>query len=273
MEQLENFIRRLIPKGVVIAFSGGVDSSLLLKVASIEGKKIGADVYAVTFETKLHPQADLEIAKQIAKNTEVIHDIIFIDELTKTEILKNPIDRCYHCKRFLFEELIKYAKQHNLKYIIDGTNVDDLSQYRPGIKALNELGIISPLAQLKIDKATVRKYAKKLGLNVHNRPSAPCLATRIPYNIKLDMEILKNIDKAETFLKELGFVKNRVRLHKNIIRIEVDRKDIYAIMECSDKIIKYFKGLGFLYITLDLEGFRSGSMDIHLLNGDKNGYK
>lgn len=267
MNQLKKFMAELVAQGVAIAFSGGVDSSLLLKVAAEEGKKLGVLVHAVTFETSLHPKADLEIAAKVAEEVGAIHKVIFIDELTKAEIIENPIDRCYHCKRFLFEELIDYTAKHNLKYVVDGTNLDDLSQYRPGIRALEELGIISPLAKLKIDKATVRKYAQQMGLSVYNRPSAPCLATRIPYNTKLDMKVLEKIDTAEAFLKDLGFAKNRVRLHDNIIRIEIDSTDINSAVAHREDIVARFKQLGFLYITLDLEGFRSGSMDIHLQKG------
>ncbi|OON93318.1 MAG: TIGR00268 family protein [Candidatus Epulonipiscioides saccharophilum] len=264
MQKLIEYMSTLIDDGLVVAFSGGVDSSLLLKIATKLGQAKNIPVYAVTFETNLHPKADLAVAKKVASEVGAIHDIIFIDELTCPEILSNSKDRCYYCKRFLFETLIDYAKEHKLKCVIDGTNFDDLSQYRPGILALKELGIISPLARLEIDKATIRNYAQELNISVYDRPSAPCLATRIPYDTQLNMDVLKRIDEAENFLSDLGFIQNRVRLHNDIVRIEINPEYFDSIISNYKNIISHFKKLGFIYITLDLEGFRSGSMDIFL---------
>ncbi|OOB78413.1 MAG: TIGR00268 family protein [Epulopiscium sp. Nuni2H_MBin001] len=257
MQQLESYIKSLAKEGLCVAFSGGVDSSLLLKIACQSGET----VHAVTFNTKLHPKADLEVASKIANEVGAVHKVICIDELEIEEIIDNPPERCYHCKRHLFANLIQYAADNNLKYIIDGTNYNDLSEYRPGLKALEELGIISPLAKLQITKEQIRSHAKTLGLSVHNRPSAPCLATRLPYYTKLDMEILNNIDKAEEKLKDYGFATNRVRLHQNIARIEVPKSDLQSLLAQHEKIVIDFKKLGFAYITMDMQGFRSGSMD------------
>ncbi len=262
--KLKEYLKEQLKHGGVVAFSGGVDSTVILKIAADISKEYGYAVYAVTFETRLHPKADLENSQSIAKELEIPHHIVEIDELTNEKILQNPVDRCYHCKKQLFVELVNFAEKHNLGVVLDGTNYDDLSQYRPGIKALGELGVVSPLARLSIDKATVRAMASELGLKVSNRPSAPCLATRIPYNTKLDFTILEMIDKGENYLKNIGFPINRIRLHGDIARIELPKDIITQALELREDIIENLKKLGFVYITIDLEGFRSGSMDIYI---------
>ncbi|HHV39289.1 MAG TPA: hypothetical protein GXX70_07365 [Tepidimicrobium sp.] len=166
-------VSKLVEDGVCIAFSGGVDSSLILKVACEAGKRQNKDVYALTFETQLHPVSDVTISKKVAMEMGAIHKIIQLNEFENEEILKNPINRCYLCKKSLFVSLFKFARENNLKYVLDGTNADDLKVYRPGIQALEELGVVSPLAELGITKEEVREMAKKLGISVASRPSAP----------------------------------------------------------------------------------------------------
>lgn len=260
---LKNEFLNHIDDGICIAFSGGVDSSLLLKIASDVSKEKNIDIYAVTFSTKLHPMSDITISKKLAKSMNVIHEIITIDEFQNKDILNNPIDRCYQCKKYLFTRLLQFAKSKGLKYIVDGTNADDLKEYRPGLMALSELGIISPLAKFNITKKEVREIATTLNLSVASRPSSPCLATRLPYNTKITLELLQNIEKAEDYLNSIGFKIVRVRVHKDIARIEIPTEDFNRFLQNKDNIITYFKKLGFIYVTLDLEGFRSGSMDIH----------
>lgn len=259
---LENEISRLVEDGVCIAFSGGVDSSLILKVACEAGKKQNKKIYAVTFDTKLQPLSDITISKEVAKSMGAIHKVIEIDEFDNEKFLMNPIDRCYQCKKYLFANLLKFAKENNFKYILDGTNADDLNEYRPGLKALSELGVISPLANLGITKKEVREMAQELNISVASRPSTPCLATRVPYNTKITNELLEKIESAEEYIKKLGFEVIRVRVHGNIARIEVKEEEFLRFLGKKDLIINYLKDLGFIYITLDLEGFRSGSMDI-----------
>lgn len=261
---LKKEISILIEEGICIAFSGGVDSSLILKIASDEARSNGKYVNAVTFDTKLHPVADILISKMVAEEMGAIHRIIKINELDNEDIIENPIDRCYKCKKNLFENLIVFAKQNNLKHIVDGTNADDLKEYRPGLKALSELNIISPLAKLGITKKEVREMAKILGVSVSSRPSTPCMATRLPYNTKIEFHILEKIEKGEEYIKSLGFNVVRLRLHNDIVRIEIQKKEFMNFIEKRDIIINYLKKLGFVYITLDLEGFRSGSMDVYL---------
>lgn len=253
-----------IQEGICIAFSGGVDSSLLLKIACDIGKKQQQPVLAVTFETKLHPHGDLEEAKTIAEGFGAIHKTIEVDEFSDPEIMTNPVDRCYRCKNLLFKTLIHYSKAEGYNYIVDGSNFDDLKAYRPGMKALKELGIHSPLLELEVSKAEIRSLAKDLGVPSSDKPSAPCLATRLPYGATLDFDILERIDKGEKAIKEFGFYNVRLRLHNDILRIEIDKKDFNKFLEQQEYITKVLKELGFIYITLDLEGFRSGSMDIYV---------
>jgi uncharacterized protein len=263
-EKLNHYLEQHILEGIGIAFSGGVDSSLLLKLACDVGKRTNHSVLAVTFETKLHPHGDLEEAKAIASGFGAVHSTIQVDEFADPEIMHNPIDRCYRCKNLLFKTLIQHSAQEGYHYLLDGTNYDDRKAYRPGMKALNELGIHSPLLELEITKLQIRSLATDLGISSSDKPSAPCLATRLPYGTKLDFDLLANIDLGEQFIKCFGFYNVRLRLHQDIVRIEIDTKDFGKFLECQEQILLRLKELGFLYITLDLEGFRSGSMDIKI---------
>lgn len=258
-EQIEAYVRQ----DICIAFSGGVDSSLLLKVAKACAQKAGnpVKIYAVTFDTMLHPSCDLEIAKKVAEEAGVIHNVIFVNELEQEEIRFNPKNRCYLCKKALFQKLMEYAEGVQASVILEGTNGDDLHVYRPGLAAIRELGIISPLADVGFTKEEVRRLAGELGVSVAKRPSAPCLATRLPYGDEIKMDVLKQIAKGEEFLKEKGFPVVRLRLHGNILRIEIPKTDFGKFLEMGEEMTAELKKLGFAYLTLDIEGFRSGSMD------------
>lgn len=258
IERLNNYFKDLRSKNICIAFSGGVDSSLVLKTAVLSGKNI----YAVMFNTKLHPCREEAEAREIAGKIGIEITVMNIDEFSNPEILKNPINRCYICKKMLFTELLNFAKEKSCDVVLDGTNFDDYGQYRPGIKALNELGVRSPLAELKMTKAEVREAAKELGLEVHNKPSAPCMATRFPYDTNITIEALEKVEEAEEFIKSLGITQCRVRVHGDIVRLEVEENDFTSILKEKQSIIVKLKTLGYTYITLDIEGFRSGSMDV-----------
>ncbi len=260
--RLEQMMAEYAKEDICLAFSGGVDSSLLLKVAADAAGKTGKAVYAVTFDSRLHPSCDLEIAARVAKELGGIHKVVSVNELEQEEIRFNPVNRCYLCKKKLFQSLKDYAKEMNIPYIMDGTNEDDLHVYRPGIKALRELGIISPLAELHITKVQVKELASWYGISVASRPSAPCMATRLPYGTEIDYDILNLIGKGEEFVSSLVKGNVRLRLHNDIVRIEVDQEAMGNLIEKSREIIAYLKELGFVYITMDLEGFRSGSMDV-----------
>lgn len=262
MEQLKKMLHPMVAQGLCVAFSGGVDSSVLLRLACEVAQ--GKEVFAVTFSTKLHPCADLDIARQVAQEVGATHVVLEVNELDCPAILQNPVDRCYQCKGYLFAQLLTFAKAHHCPHVIDGTNADDLHVYRPGIRALQELGIASPLATLGITKAQVRTIAQDLGLSVSHRPSAPCLATRLPYNTPIDLALLSRIDQGETYLKSLGFAINRIRVHGDIARIEIPTSQFSDFFIHQTAIVATLKALQFPYITLDVEGFRSGSMDIHV---------
>lgn len=247
---------------IVVAFSGGVDSALLLKLFCDKAKSVGKVIHAVTVNTKLHPVEDVEIAKRVAEEAGAIHHIIEIDELKDAGIEFNPIDRCYRCKKYIFEKIIELSKTFRATTIIEGTNGDDIHQYRPGIKALKELGIKSPLLEASMGKKEIRRLSEELNISVAERPSAPCLATRIPYNTKIDYELLERVSRGEELIRGMGFYNVRLRIHGNVTRIEVDSVDFNKLLSMSDIIVSKLKELGFIYVTLDLEGFRSGSMDI-----------
>lgn len=260
--RLEARMRKLAAGDICLAFSGGVDSSLLLKAAIDAAEETGKKVYAVTFDSRLHPACDLEIAGQVAKELGGIHQVIQIDELEQADIRMNPENRCYLCKRRLFSCLKEFAEERKITCILDGTNEDDLHVYRPGIQALGELGIISPLAELHITKAEVKALASMYGISVASRPSTPCMATRIPYGMELNYDILAQIGEGEAFLREMFSGNVRLRLHKNVARIELDPECLEQAVMKREQVISRLKELGFSYVTLDLEGFRSGSMDL-----------
>lgn len=259
-ETLYSIMKKYTDRDVCIAFSGGADSSLLLKLA-VECAAEGTKIYAVTFDTVLHPSCDLEIAKKVAIEMGAIHQVIFINELDNSAIQHNPVDRCYQCKKMLFQNLITFAGKVHAAAVLEGTNEDDLHVYRPGLRAVRELGVKSPLAEAGLTKKEVRSLAKKLGISVANRPAAPCLATRLPYGADLQPDILRKIEDGETYLKQAGFPVVRLRLHGNIARIEIPVSDFSAFIEKRKEITDRLKQTGFSYITLDMEGFRSGSMD------------
>lgn len=255
-------ICEITKKDIVLAFSGGVDSSLLLKICCEEAKKNGTKVYAVTVHTELHPMKDLEIASKVAKEAGAEHIIVRIDELEEAGIEYNPVDRCYLCKKCLFNKLKKKAEELNADFVVEGTNEDDLHVYRPGIRALQELQILSPLAQSGITKSEVRRIAAEYGVSVANRPSTPCMATRFPYGAKLDYKKMRQAERGEEWIRKEGFYNVRIRVHDNIARIEIDKEDMIRFLEKKEEIVKKLKESGYDYVTLDMEGFRSGSMDL-----------
>ena len=263
-EQLEAIMDELTDQDMALAFSGGVDSSLLLKMAAGRAAKKGTKVWAVTFNSRLHPSCDLENARKVAGELGGIHVILEIDELEMEEIRSNPVNRCYLCKRNLFRTLMAFAKEKGVEVLAEGTNEDDLHVYRPGIQAVRELGIRSPLAEAGLTKEEVRRLAAACGISAASRPSTPCMATRLPYGVRLDYEILKKIEAGEEILRRMIGGNVRLRLHGQVVRIETDPERFSLALEKREEVVRQLKELGFVYITLDLEGFRSGSMDVGL---------
>lgn len=267
-KKLYDIIENLLKEKVVLAFSGGVDSALLLKIAT-SLRKDENDVVAMFFKAPSSTEEDLVNAKNLAEEMGVKLFIKDVDIFVDDHIVNNSKDRCYHCKSHLFKQAIKLKDDLGYGYVIDGTNTDDHKVYRPGLMALRDLGVVSPLNMAGFSKQMVRDLADELNISVAKRPSAPCLLTRFPYGTKITPAKLDRLEKAEAFIRDLGFIKFRVRDHSNIARIELTPEDFMAFIEKKDQVIKEFKNLGFSYVTLDLEGFRSGSMDEGLSEEEK----
>ena len=260
--RLNAIMQEYARQNMAVAFSGGVDSSLLLKMAVIYAKEQGRLVYGITAHTELHPASDAKNAEKVAKETGAEYILLKTEELKQADISQNPVDRCYRCKKYLFGKIKEKAERSGAEIILEGTNAEDLLAYRPGIRAIEELDIKSPLKEAGFTKAEVRKLAFQYGISVAERPSAPCLATRFPYGETLTNLKLENVEKGEAFLKALGMYNVRLRVHGNIARIEVDEEDMAVLLLHKKEAAAYLKELGYSYITMDLEGFRSGSMDI-----------
>lgn len=265
-EKLFRILDKLTKENTAVAFSGGVDSSLLLKLLCIKAKSRGTLVYAIAAHTELHPSGDLEIAKRVAEESGAAFTVLKLQELEEADIVNNPVDRCYRCKKLLFKEIKRKAEELGAKILIEGTNLDDTKVYRPGLKAIEELGIKSPLKDAGLTKKEIRKLAVAYDISVADRPSTPCLATRFPYGAVLSLEKMKKVEQGEAFLRELGLYNVRLRVHGETVRIEVDEKDMPKLLESRKEVVEFLKGLGYWYITLDMEGFRSGSMDIGIDN-------
>ncbi len=264
LQKLQTVIGDCAAQDICVAFSGGVDSALLLKLACDAAARTKKTVWAVTFDTVLHPAADMAVAKQVASEMGANHAVLFVDELSDPQMKFNPVDRCYLCKKSLFERLLVFAEEKKAEMILEGSNADDLKTYRPGLRAVRELGIKSPLAECALTKDEVRLFSRELGISVANRPSTPCLATRLPYGAELDAALLGRIGEGERRLREMGFANVRVRVHKDTLRLEVDISQMQKLLEYRGKVLEVLSAVGCRYLTLDLEGFRSGSMDTFL---------
>ena len=246
---------------VLVAFSGGVDSTLLLKVAQDTlGNK---NVLAVTALSPLYPERELQGVKKLIQTLGVRHRLIHSNELKIPGFSKNPPNRCYYCKSKLFKELLELAREETLPSVVEGSTLDDDQDHRPGKRAIQELGIRSPLKETGFTKAEVRELSRALGLSTWDKPSFACLASRFPYGEEISEEGLRMVDQAEDFLFGLGFKQVRVRHYGNLARIEILKEEMARLMEDSLRatVVDHLKGMGFRYITLDLQGFRSGSMN------------
>ena len=270
LQKIIPYFEPYLAKGICIAFSGGADSSLLLKAACLARETAMASepsaqvlpILAVIAQTRLHPHEDTLQARKLALSMGADCLVLEIDEFQDPRIMDNPKNRCFLCKKLLFSSIKKSALKQGRLHVFDGSNQSDTAEYRPGLAALKELGIKSPLLELGITKPQVRELSRKLGLVTSDKPAAPCMATRLPYGARLDFDLLDRIHQGEIALRQLGFYNVRLRFHDPLIRIEVDEKDLEQVIRHREAIIRLVKNLGFSYVTLDLEGFRSGSMDL-----------
>ncbi len=246
---------------VLVAYSGGVDSSLLLKVAQQTlGEK---NVLAVTALSPLYPERELRAAKRVAEEMGVRHLLIESNELEIPEFSKNPPDRCYYCKRKLFEELLHIAQKEEIPFVVEGSTLDDEQDHRPGKMAIQQLGICSPLKEAQFTKKEIRELSKRLGLITWDKPSFACLASRFPYGEEITEDGLKRVGEAEDFLLGLGFKQVRVRHYGNLARIEIYPEEMGRLMDeaLREQVVNRLRTLGYKFVTLDLQGYRTGSMN------------
>ena len=242
-----------------VAFSSGVDSTFLLRVAHEE---LGDRAVAVTVRSPLIPPHELDDAAAFCRQEGIRHEVIDFDALSAPAVVANPPDRCYHCKKEVFGLILAFARGAGLAAVLEGSNLDDDGDYRPGRRAIRELGVRSPLHEAGLTKEEIRVLSREMGLPTWSKPSFACLASRFPYGERLTVAALERVERAERWLREeLGLTQLRVRSHGDLARIEVPPDDIPRLAARAAEIAAAFKGLGFAYVTLDLQGYRTGSLN------------
>ena len=264
IEQVVEYLKKF--NGVLVAYSGGVDSSTL---AALAHRALGDKCVAVTAKGQTLPARELKSSKITARSLGIRQIIIPYNELEEPGFANNPVDRCYHCKSGMFRELNKLASELGLEVVADGTNASELTGYRPGHMAAIENGILTPFADMGVAKNEIRQMAKYLGLLIWDKPQLACLSSRFPYGRTITVQGLQKVEKAEDYLFNIGVNQCRVRDHVDTARIELPWDDFHIILKHRDDIVGVFKELGYTYITLDLEGFRSGSFDIAIKTGTR----
>jgi pyridinium-3,5-biscarboxylic acid mononucleotide sulfurtransferase len=264
-EKLEHLKKRLRSlESLAVAFSGGVDSTFLVKVAH---DVLGNHVLAVTARSSTYPEREFREAIKFITDNKIPHETIISEELDIEGFSDNPPNRCYFCKRELFSKIVEAARQRSIRQIADGSNLDDLGDYRPGMQAIQELGVISPLKEAKLTKQDIRDLSREMNLPTWDKPALACLASRLPYGHKITRDKLATIDQAEQLLRAHGFKQVRVRHHGDMARIEVAPEERARFFDAClmDRIYEEFKQLGFAYTALDLKGYRTGSMNETIL--------
>ena len=258
LDNLKNILMQM--NSVLVAFSGGVDSTFLLKVAH---DVLDENVLAVTASSETYPNWEFEEAKELAESLGANHQVIETSELSNPDFSKNPPDRCYYCKTELFSKLKEIATDDNINWVADGSTVDDEDDFRPGRKAAKELGVKSPLLEAGFSKDEIRKTSKLLDLPTWDKPSFACLASRFPYGTELNKKDLMRVEQAEDVIRDIGVKQVRVRHHQDVARIEVGQDEVNKFIESGirEKVVDELKALGYFYVSLDLAGYRSGSLN------------
>ncbi len=243
----------------LVAYSGGVDSTLLLKTCV---DVLGPDhVVAFVAASETYPEREVEEACNVARSLGVRCEVVRTAEMEDEDFIANTKDRCYHCKLHLFDDALKIAQKKGFRNVLEGSNVDDQGDYRPGRRAVAEKKIQSPLLEAGLTKKEIRLVSEQLGLPTFDKPSLACLASRIPYGTKINERLLRMIERSEEFISSLGIGQVRVRYHGGVARVEVEEKDFAAVLEHKDEIVDVLREFGFVYVTLDLKGYRTGSMN------------
>ncbi len=249
----------------IIAFSGGIDSSL---VAFVAGEVLGQKAEAITSASASLKRSDLALSKQLATDWGIQHRVIVTDELSKPEYRANPTNRCFHCKTSLYTYLDEIATDESIEVVLNGTNVDDLGDHRPGLMAAENFAVRSPLAECGFTKADIRSLARELGLENAEKPQAACLSSRFPYGTEITMELLDQVERAEAVLEAEGFTQFRVRHHGDVARLEIPPAEFARALERHEQISSAILQAGYHYVALDLGGFQSGSLN-KTLNKDE----